>query len=361
VESYVGRLDSLSVGARRLLLLAAAEPLGDPLLLLRAAEHRGVRVPDVYPETDGLLAHEARVRFQHPLVRSAVYRTAETRERRAAHLALAEATDPVADPDRRAWHLAAAAAGPDELVAVELEHSAGRAQARGGLAATAAFLERAVALTGDPARKADRALSAAEANLRAGAFDAAHGLLATAQAGSLDGLQAARVELVRGHVAFASGLGSDAPPLLLSAARRLESVDVELARETYLTAWGAATFAGPASGGALREICRAIRALPARGGDPRPLDLLLEGLALLTTDGRGAAAPILKQAAQALIDIPVADVLRWGWAATGASDAVWDDELTRAISARHVRLVRDAGALADKRTTKMIVRKRKSK
>jgi len=346
-ESFVRRLGSLSEDARRLLLLAAAEPLGDPVLLLAAAKQLGIAVSVVYAETDGLLALEARVTFRHPLVRSAVYRTAAAGDRRAAHLALARATDPVADPDRRAWHLAAAAAGPDEQVALELERSAGRAQARGGLAATAAFLDRALALTGDPARRADRAIAAAEASLQAGAFDAALALLATAETARPDEFEQARVDLVRGHLAFASGLGGDAPPLLLKAAKRLEPFDMDLARETYLTAWGAAVFAGPAGGGILGEICRAVRMLPAPGPAPRPLDVLLDGLALLNTDGRAAAVTTLQHAVQALTSLPVEEVLRWGWAATGASDAVWDDEGTRAIAARHVQLVRDAGALAE--------------
>jgi DNA-binding CsgD family transcriptional regulator len=345
--SFVRRFESLSHNAQRLLLLAAAEPLGDPLLLLRAAEQLGITLSAVYAETDGLLAIETRVTFRHPLVRSAVYRTAAADERRSAHLALARATDPEADPDRRAWHLAAAAVGPDERVASELEQSAVRAQARGGLAATAAFLDRAVALTGDPARRADRALAAAEASLQAGAFDAALGLMATAEAAPLDEFQRARADLVRGHIAFASGLGSDAPPLLLKAARRLEPFDMDLARETYLTAWGAAVFAGPTAGDSLEEICRAVRVLPPPTAAPRPLDALLDGLAMLTTDGRAAATATLQRAAKALTSIPVEDVLRWGWAATGASDAVWDDEGTRAIAARNVQLVRDAGALAE--------------
>ena len=180
------------------------------------------------------------------------------------HLALAQVTDPQYDPDRRAWHLAAAAPGPDEEVALELERSAGRAQARGGLAAAGAFLQRSVELTGEPARRADNALAAAQANLQAGAFDAALGLLATAEAGALDELQRARVELLRGQIAFASGLGSDAPPLLLKAAKRLESLNLELARETYLSAWGAAAFAERAGAGDLPEVCHAARAPPRR-------------------------------------------------------------------------------------------------
>jgi DNA-binding CsgD family transcriptional regulator/tetratricopeptide (TPR) repeat protein len=346
-ESFVRRLGALSDDARRLLLLAAAEPLGDPPLLWRAAERLGIRVTSISAETDGMLDLGESVTFRHPLVRSAVYRTAGPEERRAIHLALAEGTDPEIDPDRRAWHLAAAAAWPDEGVALELEQSAGRAQARGGLAATAAFLERAFELTEDPARRPERAFAAAEASLQAGVFDAALGLVAWATGGALDEVQRARADLLRGHVAFASGLRQDAPPLLLSAARRLEPFDLSLARETYLTAWGAAIFAGPAGGDVLLEICRAVRSLPPLRSAPRPLDVLLDGLALLTTDGRVAAAASLQQAARSLTTLPVEDVLRWGWAATGASNAVWDDEATHVIAARQVQLVRDAGALAE--------------
>ena len=230
-ESFVRRLEALSDDARRLLLVAAAEPVGDPLLLLRASERLGIAVTVVGAETDGLLAIGDRVTFRHPLVRSAVYGSAAVEGRRAAHQALAEATDNVTDPDRRAWHLAAAATGPDEQVALELERSAGRAQARGGLAAAAAFLQRAVALTKDPARRAERALAAAETSLQAGVFDAARRLVTTAEIGPLDEFQHARVDLVRAYIAFASGLGSDGPPLLLKAARKFEPFDLQLARQ----------------------------------------------------------------------------------------------------------------------------------
>jgi AAA ATPase-like protein len=280
-ESFVRRLEALSDDARRLLLVAAAEPVGDPLLLWRAADRFGIAPAAAEAaEADGLLAIGERVTFRHPLVRSAVYRSAAVEDRRAVHLALAAATDREVDPDRRAWHLAAAAAAPDEQVALELERSAGRAQARGGLAAAAAFLQRAVALTKDPSRRADRALAAAQASFQAGAFDGALRLAATAESGARDEFQRARVDLVRANVSFASGLGRDAPTLLLKAARRLESCDLELARETLLNAWGAAVFAD-ADG--LLQICRAARALPPPAGPPRPLDELLDGLALLIT------------------------------------------------------------------------------
>jgi DNA-binding CsgD family transcriptional regulator len=345
-DSFRQRLEGLPSETARLLLVAAAEPVGDPLLVWRAAERLGIE-PSAVAETQGLLTIGERVTFRHPLVRSAVYRSASPQDRRAAHLALAEVTDREVDPDRRAWHLAAAALGPDDEVALELEQSAGRAQARGGLAAAAAFLRRSVALTREPAKRADRALAAAQANLHAGAFDAALGLLATAEAWSLDELQRARVDLLRGEIAFVSRLGGDASALLLRAAKRLESLDLELARETYLSAWGAAAFAERVGAGDLPEVCHAARALPTPAQPPRPADLLLDGLALLVTEGRAAAAPRLRRAAQAFAreDADVEERLRWGWLATAAGYAMWDNDGTRAACERQIQLVRDAGAL----------------
>jgi DNA-binding CsgD family transcriptional regulator len=257
-QSYVQRLRALPSHTRLLVLTAAAEPLGDPVLLKRAAESLGIDMAAADPAVDaGLLAIGRRIEFAHPLVRSASYRSTAAEDRIRVHHALAEATDPGTDPDRRAWHRARATPGPGEEVAAELERSAGRAQARGGVAAAAAFLQRAVALTVDPARRAERALAAAQASLQAGVYDVALGLLATAEAGGMDEVQQARVDLVRGHVAFASGLGSDAPPLLLSAGRRLEPFDAELARQTYMTAWFAAIQAGPSAKGEIRTRVRA--------------------------------------------------------------------------------------------------------
>ena len=347
-ESFVRRLELLSDDARRLLLVAAAEPVGDPLLLWRAAERLGIGPADAEAaEAEGLLAIGGRVTFRHPLVRSAMYRSVAAEDRRAVHLALAEATDRETDPDRRAWHLAAAAAGPDEQVALELERSAGRAQARGGLAAAAAFLRRAVALTTDPARRAVRALAAAQASLLAGEFEAALGLAATAGAGPLDEFQRALADLLRAQVTFAAGLWSDAPPLLLKAARRLESFDLDLARETYLTAWGAAGLAEDiAARDVMVDICRAVRALPRPPAPRRPRDLMLDGFALLITEGHAAAAPTLQRAVLAVANLPVEDVLRWGWMTVGASAAVWDHEGWLANCTRQVQIVRDAGALA---------------
>jgi DNA-binding CsgD family transcriptional regulator len=264
------------------------------------------------------------------------------------HRALAEATDAETDPDRRAWHLAQATPGPGEAVAAELERSAGRAQARGGVAAAAAFLQRTVALTVDPARRTERALAAAEVSFQAGAFDAVLGLLAMAEASPLDGFQNARADLLRGHVAFVSGFGNDAAPLLLQAARQLEPYDLDLARTTYLGAYGAAmTAAHLGRTGVFLEICHAARALPPPPAAPHPLDVLLDALALLTTDGRAAATPALQRAAKVVAHMPVEDVLRWGWLAGTASTATWDSEGASAIFERQAQLVRDAGALAE--------------
>jgi len=348
-ESFERRLQALSEESRLLLLLAAAEPLGDPLLLWRAADRAGLSAAAaVAAEEDGLLSIGARVIFRHPLVRSAVYRSATPEERRAAHLALAAATDRDADPDRRAWHLAAAAAMPDEEVAKELERSAGRAQARGGLAAAAAFLERSVALSIDPARRTDRALAAADSSVRAGDFEATVALLTTAEAGPLCELQRSRLDLLRAELAFSRRHGSDAPPLLLRAAKTLEALDPKLARETYLDAWSAALFAGRfARAGGLEDVSRAALAAPQATEPARPPDLLLNGLALLLMDGRAAATPMLQRAAAgfAAEGAGVDEVLRWGWLATIAAVVVWDYEACVAIAARCVQLARDAGAL----------------
>jgi DNA-binding CsgD family transcriptional regulator len=344
-RSFERRIEALPASARLLMLVAAADPVGDPLLVWRAAKQLGLE-PGAADDTDGLLTFGASVTFRHPLVRSAVYRSAGAEERRSVHLALAEATDREADPDRRAWHLAAGTGQPDEQIALELERSAGRAQARGGLAAAAAFLQRAVELSADGPSRTARALAAAEASVRAGAFEVAQGLLATAEAGRQDAWQQARAKLARGQLAFASGPNRDAPALMLDAARALEPFDLDLARETYLNAWRAGVVTGRhAREGVHMEIARAIRDLPPRPEDPRPLDVLLEGLALLTTDGYAAAAPILRQAADLAPEIPVEDVLRW-LGGQAACSIVWDFDAERTVVTRQAQIFRDAGALA---------------
>ena len=296
------------------------------------------------------MAWRPRVRFRHPLIRSAAYYAAPPAGRRAAHAALAAVTDSRADPDRRAWHRAQAAEGPDEQVAADLERTAGRAQTRGGLAAAATFLELAAALTPDPARRAGRALDAAQASMRAGAFGKALELLATADAGSLDEFQAARVDLLRGQIAFASRRGSDAPPLLLKAAQSLEPLDVRLARETYLEALFAALFAGRlALGGGVREVAEAARAAPSPQQPARAPDLLLDGLALVVTEGYPAGAPVLKRAVSAFCsaDVSREEARHWLWLSLADLSAglLWDYGSWELLSARRVKLARDAGAL----------------
>jgi DNA-binding CsgD family transcriptional regulator len=346
-DSFRRRLDALPAETRTLLLLAAADPSGDPALVWRAAGRLGFPVQATLPAMEaGLAEFGARIRFRHPLVRLVAYRSASLPERQEAHRALAEATDPVADPDRRAWHRAQAAAGPDDEVAAELERSAGRAQARGGLAAAAAFLDRAVQLTADPAHLVERALAAAQASMRAGAFDKALGLLVMTEAWPLDEPQGARVDLLRGQVAFASGQLADAPPLLLKAAKRLEPLNSQLARETYVDAWGAAFLGGQLAADNLAEISRAARAFPP-SPHPGPMELVLAGLALVITEGVPTAAPTLKQAVSLFADdsMSAGDMLRWNYMALLPITLLWDADGYRAINARQIEVVRDAGAL----------------
>jgi DNA-binding CsgD family transcriptional regulator/tetratricopeptide (TPR) repeat protein len=346
--SFRRQLDALPAQTRRLLQLAAADPSGDPSLVWRASARLELPVQSAEPAVEaGLVDFGVRVRFRHPLVRSAAYGSASPEVRQQVHGALAAVTNPVADPDRRAWHRAQAAAGPDEEVAAELEHSAARAQARGGLAAAAAFLERSVRLTADRARRAERLLAAALANMRAGAFDKALGLLEAAETGPLDEFASARVDLLRGQIAFASSLGGDAPVLLLKAAKRLEPLNLELARETYISAWLAALFAGRFAGdGDLLAVSRAARALPRPADPPGLVGLVLDGLALLATDGPAAATPTLRQIASAFAssDISIEDGLRWGWMAQAAC-VLWDDDEWHAMLVGQIQLARDAGAL----------------
>ena len=348
-DSFRRRLEALPAASGRLLVVAAAEPAGDPALLWRAAGRLGIAVDAAAAaEEAGLVAIGDRVIFRHPLVRSAVYRAASPEDRRAAHQALADATDPRADPDRRAWHRAQAAPGPDEDVAAELEASAGRAQARGGMAAAGAFLQRSAALTLDPARRSERALAASRAKYQAGAFDAALGLVAIAEAGPLDEIQRARTCQLRGQIAFASSHGSDAPSLLLKAARRFEPLDKPAARDTYLEALLATLFAGRlASGdGGVREIAEAARAAVPSPEPAAPPDLLLDGLALLITEGYPAGAPVLKRAVSAFLDANVpAEDKRYLWLASHAARLVWDYESWAALSARMIGAAREIGAL----------------
>jgi len=353
---YLERLGELPDEAQRLVLLAAADPVGDAALILRAAQVLGLdsRAFD-FAGPAGLVDIGMNVRFRHPLVRSAVYRAAAVEDRRAAHAALASVTDPLVDPDRRAWHRAHATAGPDEAVAEELITSASRALRRGGVAASAAFWERAVALTPDPGERASRALAAAEAKYAAGDFEAAQALLVTAEVGPLGELGDAHVQRMRAQIAFALRRGSDAPPLLLRAAQRLQTLDAELARQTYLEALVAAIYAGRlAHGQDAGEIARAARVAPfgpsgvsgVSGAEPQPhSQLLLRGLAVRLTDGYQAAAPTLKEALRLYRAQP--QELDWLCVSYNlvAMD-LWDDEAWFELAAGQVRLARANGTLS---------------
>ena len=348
-QGFLRRFQALPDSSQRLMLVAAADPTGDPVLVWDAARMLGIgpRAAGA-AQAEYLMRFGSRVTFRHPLVRSAIYRAASAEQRRAVHQALADATDPQDQPARRAWHRAQGAPGPDEDVAAELEREADRAQACGGLAAAAAFLERSAALTLDPHRRAERALTAAQARLQAGAFDAALRLLDAAETGPLNALQRAQADLIRGRIAFASNFGSDAPPRLLTAARRFQPLDPGLARETYLEAVLAALLAGRlATGGGLLAAAQAARAAPSPPHPPRPPDLLLDGFALLITDGYAASAPLLKRAVSAFLsqDLPAQDGLRWLWLAGAAAGLLWDHEGWDTLSARLVQLGRDTGAL----------------
>jgi DNA-binding CsgD family transcriptional regulator/tetratricopeptide (TPR) repeat protein len=353
-EAFRWQVGALPAQARRLLQLAAADPTGDPGLVWRAAARLGIPTEAATPAAEtGLLEFGAWVRFRHPLVRSAAYRSASVRGRQGVHRALAEVTDPQLDPDRRAWHLAQATPGPDENVAAELERSAGRAQARGGLAAAAAFLERSAMLTLDPGRRAGRLLAAASAKRDAGALDAALGLLVAVEAGAPDPLRTAEVEHLRGQIALDQRRNGDGARLLLSAARRLEPLNAGSARETHLEALIAAMWAGDLdSPGGLREAAKAARAAPASPGPPCAVDVLLDAFATRLTQGYAAAVPALTRALDLVLalDVGTVGVGRWLWLTGGRTSVnvaleLWDDESWHALAARQVQVARDTGAL----------------
>jgi len=349
-EAFRRRLDVLPPDTRELMLVAAAEPAGNPAVVLQAAHALEIG-PNAAAaaEADDLFELGARVRFRHPLVRSSVYQSAPWDERRRAHRALADATDPELDPDRRAWHRAQAATGPDDDVADELERSASRAQARGGYAAAAAFLERAAALTAEPGKRARRALAAAQAKHLAGARRAAADLLAAAEAAGLEEAQRAEADLLRAEIAYTERRGNDAPDLLVRAARRLEPLDARAARDAFLDALLAAHFAGRlARGTGLPEAAAAARGAPPAPAPPTASDLLADGLATALIDGYVAGVPLLQRAVRAFCgpDVSAAEQLRWLWPAAHVAMALWDDESYELLSERHISMARASGLLA---------------
>jgi DNA-binding CsgD family transcriptional regulator len=346
-HAFVQRAQALPRDTQLLLLTAAAEPLGDLGLLWRAAERLGIDGEAARAaQGAGLIELGLRARFAHPLVRTSVYRAAHPRDRGDVHRALADATDPVLDPDRRAWHRARATATPDEEVAVELARSADRAQARGGLAAAASFLQRAAELTPHPATRVERSLAAAQVKLDVADAGAASDLLAVAELGPLDELHRARLERLRAQIAFASRRGRDAPPLLLEAAKRLEPLDAKMARETYLEAIASAMFAGRlGTGPDEREVAESARAstLAQPAG---PADLLLDALVTRFTAGYAASVAPLQRALRAFGEPDGGrDDRHWLWLACRVAHDLWDDESWHGLASRGVRVARDSGAL----------------
>jgi DNA-binding CsgD family transcriptional regulator len=353
-ESFGRRVATLPAQTRLLMLTAAADPTGDPVLVWQAAGRLGVGSEAAVPAAEaGLLEFGAWARFRHPLVRSATYRWSSPQERQDVHRALAEVTDPAVDPDRRAWHRAQAAPGPDEQVAGELELSAGRAKARGGMAAAAAFLERAAMLTPEPGRRAQRLLAAARAKRDAGVQDEALGLLVAVEAGPHDALRTAEVEQLRGQIATTQRRSGDGARLLLSAARRLEPLDASLARETHLEALLAAVWAGdPGDPGGVLQAAKTARAAPPAAEPPRAADIMLDAFALRLTEGYAAAAPQLTRGVELVLALTDTDLQAGNWlwpvdASAGqmAAQELWDAGSARALAVRVAQAAREAGAL----------------
>lgn len=352
-QDFAERIQMLPAPTRTLLLIAAAEPIGEARLLLRAAEAMDI-VPDAAPaKAAGLIEFGESVRFRHPLVRSAVYHQADSIERRAVHRALAAVTDPVLDPDRCAWHAAEAADGPDEDVAAGLVRAAGRARQRGGMAAEAVLLERATELTPDLWQRGRRALAAAEAHFSAASPDRATELATLASLCPLDPLDQARLARLRARILFGRSRSEEAAPLLLDAAAQFAVAESPLARDTYLEAISATVFAGRVHGPAgAKAAAVAARASGAPPSNSEAADLLLDGVATLLADGYETGVPALRRAFEPfaqeelrsreatmrwLLLVPVAleSFIHYGW-----DLPAWDTFATRAV-----RLARDIGAL----------------
>jgi DNA-binding CsgD family transcriptional regulator len=349
-ESFRCRIAALPEQTRLMLLIAAADPLGEPVLVWRAAELQGIGADAGAPAAEaGLCEFGVRVRFRHPLVRAAAYSAGSADERRRAHAALAEVTDAETDPDRRAWHRAHASAGPDDAVADELERSAVRARARGGQAAAAAFLERSADLTLDPWRRAERVLAAAEASYLAGSGEDALRLAGVAERGALDEFHRVRVDVLRGRVAMVQRRVSDAPPLLLRAARRLERFDRRAARDTYRDAFISAFLAGSLAGDTgLPEVAAAIRSAAPSAEPPSPTDELLDAVALVVDAGYAAGAVRVQRALAAFRAAPISrdEELQWLFLASQMAHDVYDEQTWDALSVRILELVRETGVLA---------------
>jgi len=350
-QSYTRRFQALPLDAQLLALTASAETLGDPALLARAARGLDLDMRSAIPAQDaGLMRIRGRVEFTHPLARSAIYGEATADDRHRVHRALADATDARTDPDRRAWHLARGTAGPDDHVADELERSAGRAGARGGFAAAAAFLGRATELTADPVDRVRRALDAAFGNVQAGSFDTARRLLGIARRGPVDEAQQARIDLLLAQLALESSRGNDVAPLLVAAARRLETLNPDLAQQTYLDAVTAALFGARLNEGIdVVSVEEAARAAPRQTREePNAADLLLDAFSALTVDYRTAVAPCRAAIRKLGSDNTTStEKLRWLWHGTVLAYELWDDEAAEVLSGIHVATARERGALSE--------------
>ena len=347
---FVIQVRGLPPDTQALLLLASAEPSGDPVVLWRAAKSLGIGREAVGPaEADRLLALGPRVSFRHPLIRSAIYHGAPAAERRRVHAALAEATDAAIEPDRHAWHRAAAIVEPDEDVAAELAQSGERARRHGSYASAAAFFSRGAELTPEHGAKAQRLLAAAQASLTAGAPDRAQASLDEAMPLLRAPLQRALARSLEGGVRFALGQGSETPSILVEAARSMVPLDLTLAREALFGALEAAIFLQPATRGPLlREIAHQVIAAPGTEASPiSPADVILDGYAALITDGYPSGAPLLKRAIGAMLSEesdPGADLRLYGLAALAAY-SLFDDTSLHILVSRWVRLARERAAL----------------
>ncbi|MFZ2013057.1 MAG: AAA family ATPase [Nocardioides sp.] len=344
-KGYLDQIRALPTSARMLLLVAAADLSGDPQVVRAALERLGVSdQASLADDVENLLTLDPRVAFGHPLARLAAYRGAGPGRRRAVHMALAGVTDSVREADRHAWHRAAACGGPNESVALALEHSVALAQSRGGLAAAAAFLQRAASLTADDVRRADRGLAAARASLMAGDHDAARRYLDAADRDCSNDRQRLHIQLERAQLELACGRVGDAGPLFQGTAQRLEHHDMGLAREAYLNAWVAAAAEGNQT--RLADVSRVAASLP-QPDHPQLTARLLSGYAQLVEGDREAAVRVLRPAAAAVQAISDSGLLRLGWVVSGLGPTLWDDELFRLTCTMQVRASRGAGALSE--------------
>src|SRR5262245_29040576 len=346
-ERFRRRLAALPEPTTRFLTVAAADPVGDPVIVWSAASALGVEASDATPAIDaGLVEIGVRVWFRHPLVRSAAYGSVGLAERQAAHRALAEAIDPDLDPDRRAWHRALGSPGPDEEIAAELERSAGRAQARGGIAAAAALLERSAALTLDRKQRVARLLAAAPAYLEAGSYDAAAGLLAAAETLADDDATRAFIDSLKGFHAMFSGDLEDSRLLFLRAAKGLQPIDIDSATLAYVRAIRAAEFlSDDGDGVGSREACEAALACPLPPVRTTEHWILI-GDAQWTLYGAAVAVPALRRGLGPLSEgLSAADAIEWQAHQLGVATRLWDIETLRDIAVEQVAAARELGSL----------------